>query len=301
MLDLALLGCGGSMPIPSRYLTSLLIRYQGKMILIDCGEGTQVSMKLLGWGFKSIDIICITHMHGDHIYGLPGLLSTIRNYERYEPITIIGPKGIKKIIDSILMITPFLSYEINVVENPFEYKFMDNMIIKTIDLKHSIPCIGFSFNINRNRKFIVNKAIENNVPRIIWSKLQKDQEVIYDGKTYQPKLVLGDERKGLKFSYITDTRPVNKLIEFIKNSDLFIAEGMYGDDNDSKKAISNKHMTFKEAATLALNANVDEMILTHFSPSMKNPDEFLDNARNIFPNSIIGFDRLIKSLKFENV
>ena len=98
MVDISLLGCGGGMPMPSRFLASTLINYKGKKILIDCGEGTQVSMKILGTGFKAIDLICITHGHGDHIVGLPGLLATIGNSGRVEPLTIIGPDGIKNII-----------------------------------------------------------------------------------------------------------------------------------------------------------------------------------------------------------
>ena len=113
MVELALLGCGGGMPIPERYLSSLLINYKGRKVLIDCGEGTQVSMKILGWGFKSIDVICITHGHGDHIVGLPGLLSTIGNSGRTETITIIGPQGISDIVKGLRVAASYLPYELN--------------------------------------------------------------------------------------------------------------------------------------------------------------------------------------------
>ena len=110
MVDLCLLGCGGGMPMPFRNLSALLINFKGRKILIDCGEGTQVSMRIIGWGFKSVDVICITHCHGDHIVGLPGLLATIGNSGRTAPLTIIGPEGIDKVVDSLRVIARYLPY-----------------------------------------------------------------------------------------------------------------------------------------------------------------------------------------------
>lgn len=267
MLDLALLGCGGGMPIPDRFLSSLLINYRGRKVLIDCGEGTQVSMKMLGWGFKSIDIICITHIHGDHIVGLPGLLATIGNSGREETLTIIGPEGIERVITGLRTIVPYLPYDINIIESPKEplkintlkngmevlkkYE-MDSFIknekssvdkcekwdnmknydieISTLELEHSCPCIGYSFYINRKPKFSLEKAEENNVPKFLWNKLQKGETLIYKGIQYNPIMVMGRERRGIKLSYITDTRPIESITNFIENSDLFICEGTYGQD-----------------------------------------------------------------------
>ena len=123
MLDLALLGVGGGMPMPNRYLSSLLINYKGRKILIDCGEGTQVSMRELGWGFKTLDLILITHIHGDHINGLLGLLATIGNSDRVEPLTIIGPDGIKNAINAFTVLVPYLPYELEVIEIKERKKF----------------------------------------------------------------------------------------------------------------------------------------------------------------------------------
>jgi len=306
MLNLTLLGSGGGMPMPNRFLSSLLINYQGRKILIDCGEGTQVAMRKMNTGFKAIDIICITHVHGDHIFGLPGLLSTIGNSDRTDPITIIGPVGITKVIEGLMVSISYLPYEINIIENHkgslnitnstkgLEIKD-DNLtnseiVMSIIELDHSAPCIGFNFYLSRKAKFLTQKAEFNQVPREIWSRLQNGEIVIYNEKTYEPNMVLGEEIKGIKLSYISDTRPIISIPEFIKASDLFICEGTYGDDDDIEKAIKNKHMTFREAAELAYKGSVKELLLTHFSPSIDDPDQYKINSEGIFSNTIIGFD-----------
>lgn len=311
MVDICLLGTGGGMPMPYRDLSSLLINFKGRKILVDCGEGTQVAMRKIGWGFKSLDIIVITHCHGDHIIGLPGLLSTIGNSGREKPIIIIGPVGIKEVINGLRVACPYLPYELIVLENPSTINLklgkenidlVDSLnydvSINTLELEHSAQCLGYSFYFKRLRKFNVEKAIANNVPKELWSKLQKEEKVVVDNKIYDSNLVLGDERRGIKLSFITDTRPLNSIPDFISESDLFICEGTYGDDGDIDKAIKNKHMTFSEAATLAKNGVVKELLLTHFSPAMLNPDEFLENANNIFENTILGVDRIIKTLNY---
>ena len=136
------------------------------------------------------------------------------------------------------------------------------------------------------------------VPKVLWSKLQKEEVVNFEGITYDSSMVLGDERKGIKLSYITDTRPNEKIISLIQDSDLFICEGTYGSDEDLNKAIKNKHMTFREAATLAKASKVNELLLTHFSPAMNEPKDYINNAKEVFNNTIIGEDGITKALKF---
>lgn len=316
MIDIRLLGSGGGMPMPDRFLSSLIINYKGRKILIDCGEGTQVSMRKANTGFKSIDIICITHCHGDHIFGLPGLLSTIGNSYRTEPVIIIGPKGIEDIINGLKTAVPYLPYSIKVIEmseGQLELALSDkglnlkdehdslnkDIIISMLELDHSSPCIGYRFYIPRKSKFYPEKALMHNVPKEFWKILQNGETVIDRGKKYEPNMVLGEKRKGITLSYITDTRPIDTIIDFINESDLFICEGTYGDDEDVEKAIKNKHMTFSEAANLAKKGNVKELLLTHFSPSIDIPRLYEMNAINIFPNTVIGYDGFSKSLSFE--
>ncbi len=319
MIDVCLLGCGGSMPTPYRSLSATLINFKGRKILIDCGEGTQVSMKQVGWGFKNVDIICLTHSHGDHTIGLPGLLSTIGNSGRTEPLTIIGPEGITRIVNGLRVVAEYLPYEVNIIEAPNNLEinvYRDGMKIidgedapfrnsgeiqiRTLELEHSAPCLGYSFYFKRGRKFNIERALENEVPKILWSRLQKEEVVNFEGKEYNGNLVLGEERRGLKISLTTDTRPIDEIPEFVFESDLFICEGTYGDDNDREKAIKYKHMTFREAAALAKEGDVKRVLLTHFSPSMMDPKAYNSNATEVFENTILGEDRFIINLKFDD-
>jgi ribonuclease Z len=307
MIDLLLLGCGGGMPMPNRFLSAVLLSYKGRKILVDCGEGTQVSMRIANTGFKSIDIICITHIHGDHIVGLPGLLGTIGNSGRTEPLTIIGPEGITDTVNKLRVIANWLPYEINIIENPKEPLNISNEYIKgeikisALELEHSSPCIGYSFYFARQPIFDVEKAMKNNVPKILWNKLQKNEEAInVDGIEYTSDMVLGRNRNGVKVSITTDTRPTKEIPEFVENSDYFICEGTYGSDEDLHKAIKNKHMTFSEAAKLAQDGKVKNLLLTHFSTAMNEPEMYLNKTKEIFENTIIGYDRYNVTLNFED-
>jgi len=292
MLDVCLLGTGGMMPLPYRWLTSLIMRYNGKSILIDCGEGTQIALKEKGWSPKPIDIICFTHYHADHISGLPGMLLTMGNAERTEPLLLIGPKGLEKVVASLRVIAPELPFPINCVEiEEKQQRFsFEGFHIDAFKVNHNVLCYGYSLSVERAGKFDKERAIEAGIPMPLWGKLQKGETVELDGRIYTPDMVLGGARKGLKVTYCTDTRPTPAIEENAQGSDLLILEGMYGEPEKVSKAKEYKHMTMYEAAKLAKQAAVPQLWLTHYSPSLMRPEEYMGEVRKIFPNTIAAKD-----------
>lgn len=301
MLDVCLLGTAGMMPLPNRWLTSLLLRYNGSSLLIDCGEGTQIAMKEAGQSFKPVDVICFTHYHADHISGLPGFLLTMGNAERTQPLTMIGPKGLERVVNALRTIAPELPFEIRFVEidGPDAWLEMNGYHIHAFRVKHNVVCYGYTVEIKRAGRFSVERAREQKVPLKLWNPLQKGQTMELDGITYTPDMVLGPERKGLKVTYCTDTRPLDAIAEAAKKADLFICEGMYAEADKIPNAKKNKHMMFQEAAELAKQAEVRELWLTHFSPALVYAENYLPGVRKIFPNASLGTDGRTIELDFE--
>ena len=301
MLDVCLLGTGGMMPLPYRWLTALMTRFNGSQLLIDCGEGTQIALKEKGWSFKPIDVICFTHYHGDHISGLPGLLLTMGNADRHEPLTLIGPKGLERVVNSLRVIAPELPFEIKFIEitEPEQSFELNGYRLNAFKVKHNVTCYGYTIEIDRAGKFDVQRAQGQEIPKEYWKVLQKGEKVELDGRILTPDMVLGPPRKGIKVTYCTDTRPTESILKHAADSDLFICEGMYGEKEKAAKAVEYKHMTFYEAARLAKEAQVKEMWLTHYSPSLTRPEEYMDEVRKIFPAAKPGKDRMSVELSFE--
>ena len=284
MLDVCLLGTGGMMPLPYRWLTSLMMRYNGSGILIDCGEGTQITIREKGWSVKPIDVMCFTHYHGDHISGLPGLLLTMGNAERTEPLTMIGPKGLERVVNALRVIAPELPFEIKFMEiegneQTFE---MNGYRLKAFKVNHNVLCYGYTLEIDRAGKFQLEKAESLGIPRQYWSRLQKGETIEYEGAMYTPDMVLGEARKGIKLTYCTDSRPTVSIAENAVGSDLFICEGMYGEKDKAQK-----------------KADVAELWLTHYSPSLPRPEEYLEEVRKVFARTCVAKDRRTVTLRFE--
>ena len=292
MLDVCLLGTGGMMPLPNRWLTALYTRYNGSNLLIDCGEGTQIAMREAGLSPRHIDVICFTHYHGDHVAGLPGLLLGMGNADRTEPLTLVGPKGLTRVVSALRVIAPELPFEIvyKEITAPEEILELNGYQITAFRVNHNVICYGYTIDIRRAGKFDAEAAKKKEIPLQAWNPLQKGNIVEIDGKRYTPDMVMGPERKGIRVTYTTDTRPVESIVEHAKGADLFICEGMYGEKEKQDNAKKNKHMTFYEAAALAKEAEVKELWLTHFSPSLVNGKPYMQEVRSIFENSHLGKD-----------
>lgn len=300
MLDLCLLGTGGMMPLPHRWLTSLMVRYNGSDILIDCGEGTQIAMKEAGFSPHSIDTMLFTHYHADHISGLPGLLLEMGNGGRTAPVKMFGPKGLIRVVNSLRVIAPQLPFQIEFYEfdkDYFTFK-LNGYEITAYKVNHNVPCYGYSLYIPRLGLFDLEGAKAKKIPVEYWNALQHGETIEADGITYTPDMVMGPPRRGLKVTYVTDTRPCENIVKAAKDSDLFICEGMYGEREKLPDAKKKKHMIFSEAAHLAKDSNVKELWLTHFSPALLRGDIFMKGVKKIFPNSVLGKDGMKKELDF---
>lgn len=302
MIDVTLIGTGGMMPLPERFLASCLIEYNGKSILIDCGEGTQISLHKGRLSMNRIDTILITHCHADHVSGLPGLLLTIGNQGRVDPLNIIAPRGSTRYLNSLLVVCGYLPYEVRIAElhdsKPQQFEQI-GLNITSIPLKHHINCLGYSLELLLKPRFQPDIARKLNIPVRFWKMLHSGNSIKVDETTYTPDMVLGEPRKPIKISYVTDSRPVKHIKDIVRDSDLFICEGMYGEDEQQDNAIEKMHMIFSEAAAIAKEAEVKELWLTHFSPSMSRPEEFINYAADIFPNTKIGKDLMTTTLKSE--
>ena len=302
MLDITLLGTGGMMPLPRRWVTSLLVRYNGASLLVDCGEGTQIALREKGWSFKPVNTILLTHFHADHIAGLPGFFLTMGNSDRTEPVTVIGPRGLSRIMTAIRTIAPELPFEVNFIEiDGNEQTFLiDGMEITAFRVQHNIVCYAYEISVRRKGRFDAARAKAQEIPLRFWNPLQKG-ETIEDGeRIYTPEMVLGEERKGLKVVYATDTRPVPAITEHALNADLLVCEGMYGEPGMDKKAREHRHMTMQEAAQIGKDAQPVNMWLTHYSPSLVRPDQYMSSVHAIYPNVIAAKDGQEITLKFED-
>ncbi|MBQ3647237.1 MAG: ribonuclease Z [Spirochaetia bacterium] len=307
-LEVFILGCGGMMPLPRRHLTSVLLRREGDLFLFDCGEATQISLKKLNLKWKNISTIFISHTHADHVTGLPGILMLSSQVDRTEPLYIIGPPKIKEFVEtSIKVLDMYINYEIIVKEitEPGVVMQGENFKVEAFQLDHTKPCFGYKLTeAPRPGIFHPEKAKELGVPMgSMWSALQHGETVILaDGRSVTPDMVLGLPRKGRKFSFVTDTLAIPSIAEEVKDSDLFICEGMF-EDELAESAHEKKHMTAVEAAHIARTAGgIKQMGLIHYSPRYtdKELSILLEQAQEVFADTFLTRDGQTILLKYED-
>ena len=288
MLELCMLGTGGALPLPDRGLTACYLRVRGRGLLIDCGEGTQTAIRRLGWGFRCIDGMLITHYHGDHCGGLPGFLLSLGKAERRGPFHIWGYTGLKAIVEGLRVVAPVLPFPVVLHEFSGERVelSMIGLEITGFRLDHGVPCYGWRLELPRQGAFQPQRAKALGVPVRDWKRLQAGETV--DGVT--PEQVMGPPRQGIRLLYATDTRPTPDIIRYGRGADLMILEGMYGDETKRAQAEKNRHMLFAEAATLAREAGAKRLLLTHFSNCIDDPQAYLPLAQAIFPATEAAMD-----------
>ena len=299
MLDLCTLGTGGTMPMPDRALASLYARVNGRAILIDCGEGTQVGVQRLGWGMQCIDAILISHFHADHCSGLPGMLLALTKALRTEPLHIYGPVGLTQVVNGLRVIAPQLTFPVVLHELTGQTDFeLIGMTITAFPLDHGMPCFGFRLHLPRKAAFDPDKARALNVPLPLWKLLQRGEIAEVDGRVIRPEDVMGAPRQGITVVYATDTRPVEDIPNLGFRCDLMILEGMYGAEEKFPLAVKNHHMLYREAAALARDAETGRLLLPPFSTSVEDPEEHIDNARAVFPDTDVAVDGMTITLQY---
>lgn len=298
MMDVCLLGNGGMMPLPNRPLSATLVRVGSETILFDCGEGTQVNWRASGFAYRPTGTILLSHVHADHVAGLPGVFFQIAFSGRTEPVTIYGPQWTPEVVQNLTSIVGRLPFELRVcqLEGGEAFAIGDDLVVRTLALHHRMPCIGYSIDVLRAPRFDPEKAKALDVPLEHWKTLQQGNPV--DG--ISPSDVSGRPRRGLRLSLITDTSYFDDIVPFVRGSDLLIGEAMFADDADAQRAAERGHMTFSQAAKLAGDAEVRELWLTHFSPKIERPENHLPEVQSIFRNTSVGIPGLRTTLSFDD-
>jgi len=293
-LNIIFLGTGGSWPTVKRNVTSIAIKRGREIILFDCGEGTQRQFQKSKLSYMQISKIFITHFHGDHFLGIPGLIQTMQLNDREKPLHIYGPKGMVDLTKQLLSLGYFKpSYELiaHEIDEVDELDFNEYKI-KPFRVNHGIPALGYSLIENkRPGKFNKKKALELGIPEgPFFSRIQKGQTItLENGKKITPEMILGPARDGRKIVISGDTRPIKKIIDFSKDADVLIHEATFSSEF---KDIAGDygHSTSIDAANIAKKANVKKLFLTHISPRHLDASELEKEARNIFKNSFVPRD-----------
>jgi ribonuclease Z len=308
MLDICLLGCGGTQPLPGRRLSSALVRFGGTLILIDCGEGTQIAIRERGWGMRNLNTMLLTHMHADHVLGIPGLLLTLAftGKDAGDPLTIFGPEPLLDVLQGLMVVAPRLPYAVELVILEGGERFtpdgIEGLSIECAAAEHDVPCLAYAISLPRAPRFDVQRALALQVPQTAWRVLQRGEAVTIDGRLVESRDVMGQQRKGIRVVYTTDTRPSANVLNLIRGegrgADLLIADAMYATAEDMPKRWEAQHLTFAQAATMAKEGGARRLWLTHFGPALQDPASHLHRATDVFPDTTVGVDGLTTTLTF---
>lgn len=284
------------MPLPGRPLSAALLRVNGETILWDCGEGTQVNWRASGWGFRSTSTILLSHLHADHIAGLPGILFQLAHAGRAEPVTIYGPPRTHEVVAHLFTIVGRVPYELGVAElsGGEELDLPGDLRATTLGVHHRSPCLAWRLDLPRAPRFDPQRARELGAPVASWSRLQAGEPV----GGIEPSQVLGPPRRGLRVSLVTDTAIFDELPDFVADSDLLMCESMYADDDYTERAFERGHMTARQVGRLAAAAGVHALWLTHFSPAVEDLAELALIATSEFPAAVVGTPGLTTTLRY---
>lgn len=307
MIDVTLLGTSALLPIPERALTAAAMFCGGHSILFDCGEGTQTAARRHSVSLMKTDIIALTHYHGDHVFGIPGLLLTMHNMGRTEPLYIMGPEGLSEAMAPLMTLVGAVNYEIRFISAPYEGLRLCDLIdgwpvkarLTAFKTEHRVSSCGYAFTLDRAGKFLPEKAVELGVPTRQWKVLQSGESVTVGDDVILPEAVLGEARRGLKFVFSGDTCACESLVNAARGADLFICEATYGENEQAELAIEHGHMNFAQAARVASDAEVKKLWLAHYSQMIKDTADYLPLAADIFPNTVCGEDGMSVTLRFE--
>lgn len=302
-----MIGTAALMPIPERALSSALLACGGRSILFDCGEGTQTAARRAGVSLMKTDLIALTHYHGDHIFGLPGLMQSMGCMGRDRPLYITGPEGLREAMAPILALAGPTPYETHLFELPPEGLRLSELIpgwmpeasLLSFPTVHRVPSQGYRFTLERGGKFLPERAKALNIPVACWGLLQKGQRVEQGSRVFSPEQVLGPARRSLRFVFSGDTAPCDALVEAAREADLLICDATYGENSQAELAAEYGHMTFFQAASVGCRAGVRRLWLTHYSQMIEDPEAYLSNAAAVFPDSVCGRDGLSVTLRYE--
>ncbi len=303
-MRLVFLGTGGSWPSKERNVTSIALQVDREVILMDCGEGTQRQIMFSSLSFMQIDKVLITHLHGDHFLGLPGLVQSMGLNNREKPLDIYSPKGTGEVLAMFLSVGYFTrDFEVRVHEmNDGEKIDFGEYTITASAAEHAVPSLAFRFDEKpRQGKFDIKKARSLGIPSgKLYGKLQSGETIEFEGKKITPQMVMGPPRKGRSIVYSGDTRPTERICELARDCTVLIHEGI-ADESLKEKANSYGHSTFKQAAEIAKCAHAGKLFIVHISPRYKLEEnaKLEEEAKAIFPNTTIATDLLEYKVPYE--